>query len=177
MRGDNNGLLKLIQDLPNDIIMAEVGCYAGESTLMFLKSGKVKTLYAIDPWLNKLKGEIKGTKEFIDRVNCMYANIKLAEDSFDVRIAPFPNVIKLKMTFSEAFESLPELDFIYIDGDHRYEAIINDLQLAKELVKEGIIAGHDYTKESPGVVKAVNESFDKVDKLYPDSSWLVNYKR
>ena len=38
MRGSSNtkGLLDLIDYIPNNLIMAEVGCYAGESTKMFL---------------------------------------------------------------------------------------------------------------------------------------------
>ena len=173
MRSDNNALLLLIKDLPNDLIMAEIGCYAGESTLMFLKSGKVKQLFAIDPWPLKLKGEIKGTKEFIERINYVYSNMSWAEKSFDIRVSPFLNVVKLKMTFDEAFNSLPKLDFIYIDGDHRYKAIINDIGLAKRIIKAGgIIAGHDYTEESHDVIRAVNESFGKIDKIYADSSWV-----
>jgi predicted O-methyltransferase YrrM len=37
------------------------------------------------------------------------------------------------------------LDFVYIDGDHGYEAVINDITNYSSKVRPGgIIAGHDY---------------------------------
>ncbi|BAT55525.1 hypothetical protein NOS3756_45130 [Nostoc sp. NIES-3756] len=55
-------------------------------------------------------------------------------------------------------------DFIYIDGDHRYEGVKKDVQAAKSKVKEdGFLIFNDYTYWSPcecmeyGVVQAVNE--------------------
>jgi len=175
MRGSNNGLLKLIKELPSDIIMAEIGCYAGESTLMFLQSGKVKQLFAIDTWSSKYDGEYHGTEEFIERINRMYKNMAWAEWSFDERVKEYKNVVKLKMSLKDAIDELPLLDFIYIDADHRYDAVKNDILLAKNIMKKaGIIAGHDYdAKESPGVILAVNEIFGKPDKIYTDKSWII----
>ena len=177
MRGKNNGIIHLVNDLPDNIIMAEVGSYAGESGLFFLKSGKIKKFYAIDPWKDKLEGKIDGTEEFKIRTKYVYDNMEWAEKSFDVRMKPYKDiVVKLRMTLFEAWDLLPQLDFIYIDGDHRYDAVLNDILLAKKLVKEGgIIAGHDYHEESPGVVRAVKEVFkDSFKILYPDSSWRVD---
>ena len=176
MRGGNNGLLKLIKELPPDITMAEIGCYAGESTLMFLQSGKIRQLFAIDTWSSEYDGEYQGTEEFIERINRMYGNMGWAEWSFDERVKKYKNVVKMKMTFEDAFDTLPMLDFIYIDADHRYDAVKNDILLAKRIVKQtGIIAGHDYdAQESPGVIHAVNELFGKPDKIYPDKSWIIN---
>ena len=80
------------------------------------------------------------------------------------------------MTFEEAFDKLPELDFIYIDSDHQYEFVLSDIKLSKLKVKSGgIIAGHDYNEmDWTGVVKAVNESFDKNRlTIFKDSSWLI----
>jgi hypothetical protein len=38
----------LIADLPEGITMIEVGCFRGDSAKLFLESGKVKKLYAVD---------------------------------------------------------------------------------------------------------------------------------
>ena len=64
MRTEANtkGLKELISSLPSNLVMAEIGCYAGLSTKMFMESGKVKTLYAIDIWedvLNLFKSKWK----------------------------------------------------------------------------------------------------------------------
>ena len=166
MRGSSNteGLLDLIDYIPNNLIMAEVGCYTGESTKMFLESGKITLLYAIDIWEDELD---------------IYKNIQsnhdfsIVEKTFDESMKEF-NVKKLKMYFSEALESLPTLDFIYIDANHDYEFVKDDITNAlKKIKKDGLIAGHDYNNETPGVIKAVNEIFGKPDVIFSDSSWLV----
>lgn len=51
------------------------------------------------------------------------------------------------------------LDFVYIDGNHSYESALEDIKFAKKLVRHGIIGGHDYSTDFPGVIKAVNEEF------------------
>jgi len=171
MRGKNSGLVDLIAILPSDILMAEVGCYAGESTLMFMQSGKIKVLYAIDPWSNKWDGDIPAGKEKSYRH--MYANMAWAEQSFDFRLKGY-DVVKYKNTLKEVIDKLPLLDFFYIDGDHRYEYVKNDTTLAmKKIVRGGIIAGHDYNHvNNKGVIRAVNEVLGKPDRVFRDTSWL-----
>jgi predicted O-methyltransferase YrrM len=53
------------------------------------------------------------------------------------------------------------IDFLFIDGDHRYEGIKKDLEVWYQKVKiGGIISGHDYeTTVTCGVRKAVDEAF------------------
>ena len=50
------------------------------------------------------------------------------------------------------------LDFVYIDGDHRFDAVILDLVLwAPKVRPGGIVAGHDYYRfRGAGVVPAVD---------------------
>ncbi len=170
MRGKSNthGLLDLINYIPNNLIMAEVGCYAGESTKLFLESNKITKLYAIDIWDDKIGnlGKINPNHDFT-----------IVERTFDENMSKF-NIEKLKMSLQEAIDFLPLLDFIYIDANHDYEFVKDDIINAlKKMKTNGIISGHDYNNESPGVVKAVNEFFDKPDIVFSDSSWLVNLNK
>ena len=49
------------------------------------------------------------------------------------------------------------LDVVFIDGDHRYEAVLRDLRIARRIVKPGgAIAVHDYGNR-PGVTQAVDK--------------------
>ena len=68
-----------------------------------------------------------------------------------------------------------KLDFVYIDGNHQYDYVINDIKLSlKKLKKNGIISGHDYgSKIHMGVTQAVQEIFTKPDIVFKDKSWLV----
>jgi predicted O-methyltransferase YrrM len=166
MRGDSNtqGLLDLINYIPDNLTMAEVGCYTGESTKLFLESNKIAKLYAIDIWNDEIGNFAKMDPNH---------DFSTVERIFDENMSKF-NIEKLKMNLQEALEFLPPLDFIYIDANHDYEFVKDDITNAlKKIKKGGLITGHDYNNESPGVIKAVNEFFGKPDIIFSDSSWLV----
>lgn len=147
------GLLDLIADLPENITMLEIGCFKGESASLFMESGKISKLYAVDVW--------RGSK------------FKKAEKEFDKRLAG-KNVQKFRMSITDAFLELPMVDFVYIDGEHSYSQVMVDIAYARRKIKKGdIISGHDYsTLYKEKVVKAVNESLGIPDKIYKDTSWL-----
>jgi predicted O-methyltransferase YrrM len=74
------------------------------------------------------------------------------ERVYDSRIAFRPNVIKYKMDSKEFLRSIeePTYDFIYIDGDHTAEGVLQDAVLAWRLLKPGgIMAFDDYLWEDP----------------------------
>jgi len=149
------GLQDLINDLTGvGLVMVEIGCYAGESSLMFLQSGKVSRFYAIDTW-----------KSIPDRVS--------AEKEFDRVTAPYV-VIKYKGDIDRHVARLPELDLAYIDGSHHYKDVKNDIvKILPKIKKGGIIAGHDYSDQyKDRVMKAVHEELGKPDKVYKDTSWI-----
>jgi len=64
------------------------------------------------------------------------------------------------MASEEAYREVPDfsLDFIYIDGDHRFDFVMLDLILWGRKVRPGgIVAGHDYYRfRQGGVVPAVD---------------------
>lgn len=171
---NTNGLLDLIKGLPSDLIMAEIGCYAGESSKLFLSSNKINTLYAIDIWRDSL-----GIYSEIDKTH----SFEMVEKVFDENMASIPNkkVIKLKMDLKSALPHLPALDFVYIDANHDYDFVKSDiLNSLKVLKSNGIIGGHDYNDgtiglgdSTLGVIQAVNEIFIKPDVVFSDSSWMV----
>jgi len=159
----NNNLSHLLKDIPTCGDMLEIGCFAGESTLMFWQSGKFKRIFAVDPWSQKFRDRNNKEKPY----NKMYDDMEWAERSFDQRMKGC-NVVKLKGTISEFLHVIPPLDFVYIDGNHSYDFVKNDIIQAKKLIRKcGIIAGHDYLL--PDVKKAVDEFFQV--KVYPDQSW------
>lgn len=70
-------------------------------------------------------------------------------------------------------------EFIYIDGDHRYENVKMDVDAWwRVLQPSGILAGHDFDDEHPGVMKAVNEFAQANDLVVritqePNPSWYI----
>lgn len=68
----------------------------------------------------------------------------------------------------EAVKSVPNesLDFVFIDGDHKYESVKSDIEKwSKKVKKGGIISGHDYYifhfSRNRGVIEAVDEYVNK----------------
>lgn len=72
----------------------------------------------------------------------------------------------LRTTTQEAVDLFEDgsLDFVFIDADHRYEAVRLDIQLwAPKVRAGGWLLGHDYNEaEFPGVCRAVREVFGPV---------------
>lgn len=58
-----------------------------------------------------------------------------------------------------------EYDFIYLDGDHTHQAVSHDIALWWQRVSPfGILAGHDYSEDHPGVMHAVQEFAEQINQ-------------
>ena len=160
------GLLDFISSIDMDnITMLEVGSYAGESSDMFASSGKVKTLWCIDPWLAGYDANDEASR----------TDFNFVEKTFDKVMGKHPAVInKFKGTLDQFVEKNPDMrpDLIYIDACHTYEGCKNDIINALKL-KPKVISGHDYTNSWPGVMRAVNEVVGTPHKTFCDGSWIV----
>ena len=75
------------------------------------------------------------------------------------RLAKY-NATLVKKTSMEAARDVPDesLDFVYIDADHRFDYVMEDLiTWARKVRPGGIISGHDYYRfRNAGVVPAVD---------------------
>ena len=114
---------------------AEIGVYKGAYHDLLLKTG-VK-LYGVDPY-GTTTDNVNNTTE---RQNYLYKRIV-------GRLAPYPNSTLIRKTSMDAVNDFKDesLDFVYIDGDHRFRYIAEDLyEWSKKVRKGGIVSGHDYT--------------------------------
>jgi len=160
------GLMDFCECFPRDWEILEIGVYAGEGTRIF--SEYFKTVYAIDPWKVKI-GETES-----ESVELYTKNLRAAELSFDELCEENKNIIKLKGFDTEFLNMFDEnsLDIVYIDADHRYEAVKeNIINWFSKVKVGGFISGHDYHESTPGVIKAVNELLGKTLKTFEDNSW------
>lgn len=158
-------LLWLAERAQQSNIIIEFGCYHGRSTRALADNtpGKV---YAVDPWdgkylLNDGRPASFNTACYDNFASNLDSHIKSG------KVIPIKN-------HSWAFKSPEKADFIFIDGDHRYEAVLDDIKHALKLLKMpgGILAGHDYGREDwPGVKKAVDDFFPAVDVV--STIWSV----
>jgi hypothetical protein len=146
-----------------DGIMVEIGSYSGESAEAFAKSGKFKRVCCVDPWENGYSPCDIGSTA---------CDFKIVEEAFDHRIEPFNFVKKIKALSSEAVKSFPDgfFDLVYIDGNHDYGFVVEDISLwMPKVKKDGYLAGHDYNH---AVALAVSHKLGTPDQIFPDSSWV-----
>jgi hypothetical protein len=68
-----------------------------------------------------------------------------------------------------------EPDCIYLDTEHTEQQVGMEIDAwLPKIRRGGIIAGHDYHPESPGVIAAVKSRFGKPERVYIDSTWMVH---
>jgi len=101
-------------------------------------------------------------------------------------LASFKNRVKWVFKFFEecSTKDIPELlDFIYIDGNHDYDFVFKDIDVARKLVKKGgVVSGHDYRPESYSqdsleVCRAVRDYCKKHDIVFSheyEDWWFIN---
>lgn len=145
---------------------AEIGVSRGKHAKCLTLANPDAIIYAIDPWqiydeyeelytpelmeqcYKEAQGRLKGTGCAIIRQFSMDA-VKGFDDEF--------------------------LDFVYIDGNHEFQHVTNDIaEWSKKVKCGGIISGHDYTryKRNPRVchVKSVVNAWTYAHRIKP---WFV----
>ena len=143
--GKSAARTELLQQLPKNADCAEIGVWKGEFSQLILESTEPRELHLIDPWAFR--------PEYPDR---MYGGTAATQQADMERIyesvvecfSGKANVVIHRKDSIVALSEFPDgyLDWLYIDGDHSYESVLEDLRLAQKKVKErGIIAGDDYT--------------------------------
>jgi hypothetical protein len=123
----------------------EIGVAEGKNAENIFKILNVMRLYLIDPYEAYLEN---------GRLETRYSN---NETIMKARLKPFWNRITfLKLRSQDAFNMIPQVDFVYIDGSHDYDSVRKDIRLYSSKVRlDGFIGGHDFNW--PGVAKAVQE--------------------
>ncbi len=167
---DEDALRALLEKYPGGIGV-EVGAWLGRVSYKMMRAGFSK-VYAVDTfegegsflndWKGKNKFDVLGTyminlRDYLDKVNILQGDSR------------------------RMWEYIKEpVDFVFIDGDHRYSRVSEDIKNYYPLVKKGgIFAGHDldqvswderYIEEDyvegnhHGVAKAVGERFGEVKR-------------
>lgn len=152
----------------DNIKMAEIGCFMGESSNVF--ANEVDELYCIDSWSEDVLKIEEEKRVWKDKFN-------LVESVFDEVVEKNKNITKYKLTSKEASLCFADnfFDFVYIDAEHCYDSVKEDISLWKSKTTK-YIGGHDYSDQFPGVKEAVNESLGKPILLLSDSSWVCEIK-
>lgn len=146
-------LYNLALQLPfNSVIMA-IGVWTGKSTIAMAEAAKEKShrVYAVDHFLGSPSDETYEMSMERDIAAEFQSNI----DKFGLGHW----IVTMRWDASELSStwSVP-LDMVFIDADHEYKSVVNDIYgWARHVKVGGIIALHDF--DLPGVQQAVSEVF------------------
>lgn len=115
-------------------------------------------LYGIDPWK-----AYKGYRDHVtqEKLDAFYVEASERMKHFNCEL-----IREDSMTAAKRFED-ESLDFVFIDANHAYEYVLEDIRTwAKKVKKGGIVSGHDYIRRKGqdhiyGVVRAVQQYIEE----------------
>lgn len=160
---------------PIGCVGVEIGVHRGEFAAHLLsKRSPVNRLVCVDPWVH-YEGMGLTDREHEECYRDALVNLVATRGRFE---------IKRMSSLECAAKTFDTFDFVYLDGDHRYEHVLADIDAWWPLLKDGgIMAGHDFLDEEPtfGVKRAVLERFapecisltNEKDEGHRFISWLV----
>lgn len=134
----------------------KVGAEIGTDTGLYAREICEKVpgvkLFCIDPWLAYTEADVVKDQDTADQ---------LYQDTIK-RLSPYDCEI-LRKTSMEAVKDFQDnsLDFVFIDGNHEYSFVLEDIQEWTKKVKPGgIVYGHDYTPSTEkkyGIIEAIQK--------------------
>lgn len=146
--------------MPKNAVCAEIGIAYGDFSQEIINAMQPKELFLFDVYTEKPGGaEWWGQKRLAE-------SGLIHEEFIKNRFAKYGNVFTKKGKSWEALQRFPDdyFDYVYVDGNHTYGGVKQDIAALKKKVKNGgIIAFNDYTYfgiyagSEYGVLRAVNE--------------------
>jgi predicted O-methyltransferase YrrM len=135
-------------------VIVEIGSYRGRSTCILAlgSEGVGGIVHAIDPHIDS-SGHAEGTYIAGDHE-------QLLENARRFGVSDRIRPVVLRSDEARRGWDGTQIDLLWIDGDHSYEAVSADLGDWSGLVRPGgIICGHDYSDSWPGTKRAWDEFF------------------
>lgn len=134
----------------------EIGTDRGHFAREFMDNWLGEQLFCVDtystytdmPWVREMDrmAAVLHLQPHLKRVRFMQMSSAAASSAF---------------TFGKGVVLPLELDFVYIDGDHREDFVLEDMAMWWPLLKTGgVLAGDDFGNVHPGVRRAVNQFAD-----------------
>jgi predicted O-methyltransferase YrrM len=159
----------------------EVGCKEGRTTGFLLENLPELQVIAIDPWAPVANADEDYSNWDFDQIEKdFWANV--GENRMRCHQYPATSIViatgLLEMRQRSAyFGAAPPapFDMVFIDAGHDYDNALADIKAWWPLVREGgILCGHDYQHNFPGVMRAVAKAFPLIRvAVCPDSVWVV----
>ncbi|MEK9200488.1 MAG: class I SAM-dependent methyltransferase [Patescibacteria group bacterium] len=162
---DRDQLATLFTELGFDL-GAEIGVERGLYSETLLKANPSLYLYSIDPWV------ASAYAPGIHGIETAQAGYDARYEETKARLSPYRCEIMRQGSLTAARYFPDEsLDFVYIDGNHDFVNVAQDLHTwSKKIRSGGIIAGHDYAffpLRKHNHVKYVLQTYTKAYGIVP----------
>lgn len=162
---------------------AEIGVKNGRYSRFICMWNRKLKLYCVDPWIKYdeyPEEHIQNTGEKIDWDIC-YHNAKKALAPYNCEL-----IRGYSVDVSQQFKD-NSLDFVYIDANHSFRYVIDDIAVwSKKVRAGGIISGHDYyntrevgigrfimAKDKATELCQVKDAVDAWTKAYNIKTWFI----
>lgn len=157
-------LLELVRMRPRGAepwLIVEVGVLHGETTEAILSEEPEVRMVAVDPWEFHEAG-YDPPVETMGRAEALKVMRRL--DRYRPRIAFFP----CRSVDAAPLVARRSAHVVYLDGDHRYTAVEADIAAwAGVVAPGGVLAGHDYSLDFPGVMLAARGFAEREHRRLP----------
>ncbi|CAK9023949.1 unnamed protein product [Durusdinium trenchii] len=159
-------LIHILEQLRQPAFMVEIGVDRGQTSQLLLEALPNLTLLGVDPYPGRYNGQ--PSTERLDQMG--------GEEAFSIalgRYAQYADRAQIWRQSSAAaarrLGSAPDL--VFVDGEHDFESCSLDLRLwMPKLRPGGVLAGHDFAANEPGVVRAVAQLVQE-QPVQPDKEW------
>lgn len=170
-----------IAALPDMVRLVEVGCWKGDSMRYLAKrlvaTGRHFELWGVDIW-DEWQYAVTGIETAYDTYNRALIADGVRDRVTDIKLSS----VEAAKHFADA-----SLDFVFLDADHRPQAVLDDICAWRPKVRPGgIIAGHDYSEIVSGkwsdpdyenvcwaVREAVNKGVLPAYTALPNTVWMT----
>ncbi len=135
----------------------EIGVQWGISAVAFVQHGCF--MYLVDPWV--AYGSVEGLPKWDAIQEEIFSECRSRLDPYD----DGRHFAILRMRSADAARYIPNhLDFVWVDGDHSYAGVANDMETYWPKIRRGgILCGHDYGENADCEVKIAVDEFAELN--------------
>jgi SAM-dependent methyltransferase len=184
---------ELLRYFPKGGVGAEIGVAQGDYSAVILQAAQPSELHLIDPWSHLEPGsDLLEAPELLSDVgearvrgeafSAPPAN-SLGDEQYAAVGARFESDPRVRLHRQYSYKAAAAFDdgffdFVYLDGNHHYEFVLQDLRdFAAKLKPGGLLFGHDFFEDSfareehYGVAEAVNTFLKRSDFHFLMLTW------
>ena len=163
-----NAFKFLVDSIPDGGTFVECGAWLGKSSSFLCDYAKDRiNVFIVDTW--------KGSQDELNDTHKLATQTDIYPIFLDnMGDRKFTPIRKTGVEASKDFED-ESCDVVYIDMEHTYRAVKEDIEHWLPKVKTGgYISGHDYAAYAPQVQRAVREAFpDGKIQVMDRSAWVI----